>query len=498
MRCCRGKVTSSFGSNAFYLYLESILTLFLGYLFWIMISSQVGSSITGESSSAITLATIVSVVVTIGMPTAIQRFLGIAKSRGDSPSFNAISRFLIVFTILVMSVSSIVLVILNHFGLFLSFSDLMFIIIILAAISYSLVLSLRSIIISSSNTRILVVVSIVGNVVRFVSIVPVVIFKLGAEGIAFSYVTFYITLAILSTFFLRSTLMRAKISKIDRTLFHKKEIIKASVSGWIPNAISVLGTQSGLLIVFGLSGSSEAGVYFIAFSVFSAISALPMSVLSMTFPVMSGMVLNREQLLWKATKISFFLTLPIASAITIYPSFILMFFGKDFGSGSYILTILMLSMVMVELNRAVNYLSYSHGNYYEVLALGVLPSITRIVAYILFSHTYGGVGTAFAFLLGSMVGLVVAIIVDKKNGYQLPYRSVSIMTLLPLGIGIIFVLLNVLAVFGFFLTIVIPYLLFARMKIISYKDVEESINSVFSKPNIFSRNVLGIAKTIFI
>jgi O-antigen/teichoic acid export membrane protein len=490
-------VTSSFGTNAFYLYLESILTLFLGYLFWIIVSSQVGASNIGESSSAITLATIVSVIATIGMPTAIQRFLGIAKAKEDISSFNAISRFLIVFTIIVLSASSLILIVINHFAVFLGFSDLMFLIIILASISYSLILSLRSIIISSSNTKVLVIAAIFGNVLRFASIALVIHFRLGPEGIAFSYVTFYIALAVLCTYFLRSTFVKTEISTTDQYVFNKGEIIKASISSWIPNVVSILGTQSGLLIVFGLSGSSEAGIYFIAFSIFSAISALPMSVLSMTFPVMSGMVFKREELLWKATKMSLFLTLPIASAITIYPSSILMLFGKEFGPGSYILTILMLSIVMVELNRAVSYLSYSYGRYHQVLIQGLIPSFTRIVAYILLSQAYGGIGTAYAFLMGSVVGLIVAVLIDKKSRYQLPYQSISKVTFLPLAIGMICLFFNVQPVLGIFLIIVISYVLIARMRIITYKDVEESINSVFTNPNTFSKNVLTIARTIF-
>lgn len=497
MRCLIFKVATSFGSSAFYLYVESILSLILGYVFWIIVSSQLGSASTGESSSAITLATLVSTIATIGMPTGIQRFLGMAQAKNDSPTFDSIARFLIIFTVGVMAASSIILLIVNHFTGLLNFSDLMFVIIILASISYSLVLSLRSIIISSRNTRILIAIAIVGNVVRFASIAPVVIFKMGSEAIAFSYLTTYVVVCLLSAYYLRGTLIFNRISQIDKMISRKKEILVASISAWAPSAISVIGTQSGILIVFGLKGSSEAGIYFIAFSIFSALSALPMSVLSMAFPVMSGMTSGRKELLWKAFKMVLFLTMPIAAAVTVYPTLVLSLFGREFGSGSYILTILMLSLIMVEVNRAVNYLAYSDGRYRQVTYLGVLPSLIRLVAYGFLAPAYGGIGAAYAFLAGSLVGFVAGILVDKKNKYELPYGSVGSFTIFPLIVGLVLIAFRLPDAIGFSLIILISYGIFARTKMVRYTDLEETINSVFAKPNVFSKNVLIVARSIF-
>lgn len=64
------------GNRAFYLFLDGIFGLGIGYIFWIIIAKFLGTSIIGETSSAITFATIIATVFTFGISVGAQRFLG--------------------------------------------------------------------------------------------------------------------------------------------------------------------------------------------------------------------------------------------------------------------------------------------------------------------------------------------------------------------------------------------------------------------------------------
>jgi O-antigen/teichoic acid export membrane protein len=486
----------SFGNSAFYLYLETILNLGSGYVFWVIVSILLGASNTGISSASITLATIMTTVSTIGISTGIQRFLGKAKAEHSEELFNSISKFAFLFTIMVMIVSSIIVVLVSDTLMHIfNFPSGIIVMIIISSVSLGLALTLRSVIISSNVTRVLVIALLIASFIRFGTVIPIYVYHLGSEGIVLSYTTVNIVLSLLYLYFARRSIFsRSVAARLDI----KRQILISSISGWIPNVISLIGTQSGLLFIFGLKGPAEAGVYFIAFSIFSAISALPMSIISMAYPVMSGMKNGREKLLWQATKMALFPIIPIAVVLGFYPSFILSFFGKDFAAGQLILSLLIASVVPIEINRAVSNLAYAHGKYMQVAMLGIFPSMIRIAFYILLAPTYGGNGAAFAFLVGSLAGLVITVLISIRSQYDFPTKDILAISAIPVIIGTVFYLININQLLDIILVLLSSYISLARFKIVRYGEIEGTICSIFMKPNKLSRQLLSIARVIFV
>jgi O-antigen/teichoic acid export membrane protein len=64
------------GKNATYLYIESIIGLFVAYFLWLVLSRLTSPDVIGVSSTIITLATIFAVVVDLGVSAGSTRFLG--------------------------------------------------------------------------------------------------------------------------------------------------------------------------------------------------------------------------------------------------------------------------------------------------------------------------------------------------------------------------------------------------------------------------------------
>ena len=486
----------SFGNSAFYLYLETILNLGLGYAFWIIVSLLLGASNTGVSSASITLATIITMVSTIGISTGIQRFLGKAKAEHSEEVFNSISKFAFLFTLMVMVLSSIIVVLASASLVHIfKIPSGMITLIIISSVSYAVALTLRSVIISSSVTRVLVIILLIGSVIRLVTIIPIYAYHLGSEGIVLSYTTVNISGSLLYLYFTRRNIFGRSIG----TRLHiKKQILISSISGWIPNVVSLIGTQSGILFIFGLKGAAEAGVYFIAFSIFSALSALPMSTISMAFPVMSGMKHGREKLLWQATKMALFPIIPVAVVLGVYPSLFLSLFGTDFASGQLILSLLIVSVVPIEINRAVGNLAYAHGKYIQVSVLGITPSLIRIAFYVLLAPTYGSNGAALAFLIGSFAGLIIAVLISVRSHYDFPTKDILAISGIPVIIGTVVYLVNINQLLGIVLILIGSYISVARLRIVRYYEIERMICSIFMKPNKISRQLLSLARTIFI
>ena len=73
--------------SALYVYIETFVTLALGFFFWLVSSKLAKPDIIGLSSMVISLSGIFSMVAMLGIPTGIQRFLAYSLSNKTSQDF---------------------------------------------------------------------------------------------------------------------------------------------------------------------------------------------------------------------------------------------------------------------------------------------------------------------------------------------------------------------------------------------------------------------------
>jgi len=99
------------GNVTFFLFLDAISWLGFGYIFWIVVSRFLGASITGETSSSITMAVLLATIFTFGIAVGSQRFLGKAFAEKQEEHFREITKFTLLFTIGCISIASIAFVI---------------------------------------------------------------------------------------------------------------------------------------------------------------------------------------------------------------------------------------------------------------------------------------------------------------------------------------------------------------------------------------------------
>jgi len=65
--------------SGLYIFSANILSMFIGYLFWILLSKLTGSQaaeMIGYVSSAVAFSTVISTISLLGIPLAVQRFIG--------------------------------------------------------------------------------------------------------------------------------------------------------------------------------------------------------------------------------------------------------------------------------------------------------------------------------------------------------------------------------------------------------------------------------------
>jgi O-antigen/teichoic acid export membrane protein len=467
--------------GATYLYFETLIAMFSGYGFWILMSKLVAPEVIGVSSALISLAVIFMTAATIGIPVGIQRFL--AKSFSERESEDA--RVYLMSSLILICVGIILscLALLFVYNLFYEYLEMDFSLIVvgLAYIaSYALVTLFRSIVIATLTTKSLPLVALLSAGAKFVLAFVLVMIGTGALGVTIGFTSFSIVGSVLLAFTI------ASVTKTHTTLNPSniqlktaiKNTLEASVSSWIPTLIYSIGAHLGPLLVFGSHGANEAGVYFIAFSIVIAISALMSALFSIAYPALSAMRDGRKRFTWRTIKISLVISLPLSFSLIFYSEEILQFFGQDYAEGSLPLGILLISLLPYAVTAGVNNLVYSYGNYRYVLAIGLGASLTRTGLYFVLVPFFDSTGAAFSYTIGAIVGFIVSVIIAKRVGLQIHWYSIALISIIPSALGFMCSYFHLQYPIGISITLTVSYLLLLKLGVISKTDIQDSFSII--------------------
>ncbi len=363
------------GKGVFYLYIEAISTMFSGFLFWLILSKITTPEVIGISSTIISIITIFSFVSVIGTQGGIQRYLvkSIAEKKIDDIKGIINSSVLIIS--LGIAGSSIFILAFKDF-IFNSFNlDLpLFIIIILTMGLTTMAALLRAINMSAMQTKSITTSSILSTLVKLSVALTLVFIGSEVYGILIGYMLSpIITCTLLYTTIKRKILKQNENKTIEKRTIGSfrllREIFIAGTSFWIPGSINTIGSQLGTILVFVADSASNAGIYFLSFSIVTGITMLNTVLSTIAYPTISSMQDGRKGAVWRFMKMSLVLTLPISFAIIFYSKEVLALFGSGYSEGNSYLQILLLSILPATIISGTGVLAYAYGNNRQVLSI---------------------------------------------------------------------------------------------------------------------------------
>jgi O-antigen/teichoic acid export membrane protein len=444
--------------------------MILGYIFWLLISNLTGAETIGRVAAAMALGWILTSISTLGIPTGIQRFLGIAVAENNASLINRYSKVSIFLLAISSSILTLSLVLLSkEITLILNLPQEMFFISIIMVLGAGIYQLLRAVMVSTLKTKMLLVADTLGEISRIIVTVVLITSFYGDLGILSGFLAlFLIPSLILLPGFIKilgryGDNVKLEIRKTSAI------IIKASSVSWIPTIITQFGTQMGLLIAFGFLGGFETGIYFIAFALFSIIFAIPSSILSIAYPTISGMKTGKEQFLHASIKFALILSIPISVAAMIYSSSILALFGGDFQVGSLITLLLLISVVPSTVSTAFVYLAYSHGKYGYVMAIGLVGSGAKVALYPFLIPLFGALGVSIAFLVGSVFALLASIVIGRNMNFRPKWLEIGLMSVTATVVGIPFVFVQSAAL-GIIVITGVSWVLYIRLGIVKLDE----------------------------
>lgn len=462
--------------GATFLYFETLVAMFSGYGFWIIMSKLAAPEVIGVSSALISLAVIFMTAATIGIPAGIQRFLAKSfsqKELGDATVY--LNSALILVSLGIAVSCGVLLIVYNSFYEYLRIDFSLVVVAFLLVASTALATLFRSIIIATLTTKALPLIALLSASVKFVLAIVLVLVGTGALGVVIGFTSSSIMGSILLGFIIVAVIKSPTGTNSTRIPLKAaiKNTLEASVSSWIPTLIYSIGAHLGPLLVFGSHGANEAAVYFMGFSIVIAISALMSALFTIAYPAMSAMRDGRKRFAWRTIRISLVISLPLSFSLIFYSGEILRFFGKDYVAGALPLGILLFSLLPYAVTAGINNLVYSYGNYRQVLAIGLSASLTRTGLYFLLVPIYDSTGAAASYTIGAIVGFVVSILISKKVGMQIRWKILAYISIIPIGLGLICSYFQIQYLIGIFITLCVSYLLLFKLGVITWIDVQD-------------------------
>jgi O-antigen/teichoic acid export membrane protein len=471
------------GKGAMYIYIESIISAITGYGLWLLLTKIATSGVIGTTSTVITIASIFTTIVSIGIPNSIPRFLGKTFSEEKLETTKVLVKASIFLVSVGIIAGAIVILVIRGYWILGSLNFAMITLTILLMASSAVALLLRYIIIASLKTKSLVTRELIYSTAKVVLSVLLILMGYGAIGLTLGYTIGQILVTVVLGLILLSLLKPSKIEKPEINFIPAcKRLLFAGIPSWIPALITTIGSQLGTIVVFQTAGASPAGAYFISLSIATGITAITYSLLSATFPALSSMHDGRKRFAWQLTKLSLVFSLPLSSAMIFYSRDIMGLFGRDYIGGSLSLEILLFSVLPATVTTGVNILVYAYGNYRQVLIIGLASSIPRTILYFILVPFYGNSGSAISFTIGSIVAFAVCIAISKKIGMLISWKDLVYMFMIPTTAGYFFSYFGINYIEGIIITVIISYLFLLRLQVLTRSDVQDSFGIL--PPNI--------------
>jgi O-antigen/teichoic acid export membrane protein len=467
-------IRNDVGKGAIYLYIQLISSMISGYIFFILLARITTTEIIGTFSFMVSISEIFANIAIIGLPDAIQKFVGksfLQYKKADAKVFVKISFVILAVGI---TVSCTIILFLRDWlaGIFGIGFGLIIVVDLLIA-SFAIYTVLYSIVVASLKTKIIPVIIIISSVAKVFLALALILMGHGIVGLTLGYTFFgqILSSILLGIFIIKLFKSSGKSTKPSVTFrTGSRSLLVGGFVAWIPVLITTVGIDLGTLVLYNTYGAYQSGVYFIALVLANAINAVVYSIFTISLPVLSSMKDGRKRFLWQTIRIGALIALPLSSSIIFYSNDIMHLIGSNYEKGSSSLQILLLSTFPIIILTGVETLVFSYGQYRHTLTINLATSIPRTILYFVLVPIFGMNGVAISYTIGSVIGFIISIVVANRIQLLLSWRPLALTLLLPLSLAFLFATLHVNYLIGIISTIIVTYLILMKLHVIEKRD----------------------------
>ncbi|RLG88893.1 MAG: hypothetical protein DRO18_00465, partial [Thermoprotei archaeon] len=422
-----GSVVGRVFRGGVWLYLSNIVINVFGFVYWFVISAVAGPGVLGVTSAIVGLASLVAGFASLGVNVGVQRFLGYYLGRSDREGLRRCFWSVFFFSLAVFGCASSILLFLSlfnfHFHGFSSGMVLFSSVIVFLSTNVVFVAFL----LSALRTRVIFLANLIGNVLRVLVGVSLVLLGFGWVGSTLGYVMVYLTVFVVGFIYTLRFLGFRFIFDFGVL----RGVLVAGLASWVPRVIVLAGQWVGVLAVFGFTGAVETGYYYVAFTIGNIVTFIGASLVQLLLPVLSGMGDGRKRAAGWVLRLALSFMAPVAVFVACYPWLPLSLLGRGYVSASDTLFVLVFASVPIVITTCVINLVYAYGDYLKVLVIGLAQNVPRVVLYYVLTPLYGGLGAALSFTVGGFIGFIVALVVACRVGFVVSLRDLGVIVGVP-------------------------------------------------------------------
>jgi len=394
--------SGDFVTPSFFLFLDNILVSIGGWIFWLVMTKLTSSSVLGLAVTVYSLVILVTTLTQLGLEYPLLKKSNIQRSQILGTSF------MIELLITLTSIPFVYIVINTLYDK--SVEQFIWISIGLLII-ISLEFVFRFGLLGISNSKIVLIIDLIGVGIKLSTGFILVSMSLGTLGILLAYLFEGLFVIFTSLYFVKKS-FSFRIGNIGYFMEIIKDALVNTPAKWSKMVIVILSVV--LLAIFNIS-TSEVGIFYVALMITIVVAGFASSMAYMVIP--SSTTLKKD-LSSSSLRLSLSLTAPIVVALLVVPRSILSLIGPEYESAVAVLVILAMaiipSAITVNLISKLNNLDKS-----RLLVLsGLLQICTFFISFFVLVPIYGTIGAAISILTAYLSSSIFLIILSGDGSFR--------------------------------------------------------------------------------
>ena len=394
--------SNDFVTPSLFLFLDSILVSIGGWIYWLVISKLTSSSELGLAVTVYSLVILVTTLTQLGLEYPLLKKSNIPKSQILGTSF------MIELLITLASIPFVYIVINTLYDK--SVEQYTWI-----SIGLLIILSLNFVfrfgLLGISNSKIVLIIDIIGVGIKLSSGFILVYMSYGTLGILFAYLFEGLFVFFTSLYFIKKSFS----FRMGNVRYFKDTIKDALVNApakWSKMVIVILSVV--LLASLNVS-TSEVGIFYVALMITVVVASFASSMAYMVIP--SSTTLKKD-LSSGSLRLSLSLTAPIVVALLVVPRSILSLIGPEYESAVAVLVILAVAIIPSSITA--NLISKLNNlNKSKLLVLsGLLQIVTFFIAFFVLVPIYGTIGAAISILIAYLSSSLFLMIKSGHGSFR--------------------------------------------------------------------------------
>jgi len=273
---------------------------------------------------------------------------------------------------------------------------------------------------------------ILGPIVNILILLLLTFLFFSEDNPVYSLLYTSVAVCMISIYAVRKSFQNQEYTQRAVKKINYKEIILTSFPMFLTSAVSIVLTQTDILMIGIYSTAEDVGIYAIAMKFALLTSFVLTSINTIVAPQFadffhSGNLKSLEIIAKKSSKMIFYSTMPIIFVLIIFGKYVLSLFGEEFLAGYSVLLTLVVAQLVNSMAGSVGYLMNMSGYQKQYNYIITISAIVNIVLNMLLIPKYGIDGAAFASAASLVLWNVSALVYVKlKFGFYmgfLPFYS---------------------------------------------------------------------------